>query len=62
MSGVLKCAICGQVIDQDESLIQLQNRLFGDIKQDVFCKDCNDYFFKYIRPLMKWWADQDDRN
>lgn len=54
MSGVLKCAVCGQTIDQDESLIQLQNRLFGDVKQDVFCKDCNDYFFKYIRPLMKW--------
>ena len=53
MSGVLKCAICGQVIDQDESIIQLQNKLFGDIKQYVFCKNCNEFFKTYIHPLMK---------
>lgn len=62
MSGVLKCAVCGQVIDQDESIIQLQNRLFGDVKPYVFCKDCNNFFETYIRPLMRSYKDVRNKN
>ena len=54
MSEVLRCAVCGQIIDQDESIIRLQNRLYNDgFKPYVFCKDCNNFFETYIYPLMK---------
>ncbi len=55
MSGVLKCAICGQVIDQDKDIIRLENKLFGNVKQYVFCKKCNKFFETYSRPLVKWY-------
>lgn len=53
MSEVLRCAICGQVIDQDKDIIRLQSKLFGNVKQYVFCKNCNKFFETYSRPLMK---------
>lgn len=62
MSEVLRCATCGRVIDQDENIVRLQNRLFGDIKQYVFCKDCNDYYEKYIYPLIKWYRELEDED
>lgn len=62
MSEVLKCAVCGQVIDQDKDIILLQNRLYGDFKPYVFCKDCNNFFETYIRPLMKRYGDLKDQN
>lgn len=55
MPEVLKCAICGQVIDQNKDIIRLQNNLFGNVKQYVYCKNCDNYFETYIRPLIKWY-------
>ena len=58
MSGVLKCVVCGQTIDQDKDIILLQNRLYNDgFKPYVFCKNCNNFFEIYLHPLIKWYQE-----
>lgn len=51
MSEVLKCSICGQIINQSNDLIILQKALFCDdnFERYLFCKDCyNKFFIKKI--------------